>query len=146
MAVGTRAVITRAASLADGRWILVVEGEARLRIGEWLSEDPYPSALVEEWPTAVGPVDPTLWRRAEQSVRRTRGLLSESGSAPALSADVAFHHDPEVAAWQICAEAPLTTFDAQRLLSCDGATERLVLLIELTDAVEQDLHHLLSSE
>jgi hypothetical protein len=132
--------------LADGRWILVVEGEARLRIGEWLSEEPYPTAMVQEWPTPAAPADPALWHRAEQSVRRARGLLAESGAAPALSADVAFHHDPEVAAWQICAEAPLTTFDAQRLLSCDGAAERLALLVELTDAVEQDLHQLLSSE
>ncbi|HWE65060.1 MAG TPA: LON peptidase substrate-binding domain-containing protein [Acidimicrobiales bacterium] len=145
MAVGTRAVITRAAALADGRWLLLVQGESRVRIGQWLADDPYPLAVVEEWPDPAPSVEPALLRRAVQSVRRTRGLLTESGSASALSAEVTFDQDPEVASWQICAEAPLSAFDGQRLLSVEGTGERLELLIELTEAVEQDLRRMLSS-
>jgi hypothetical protein len=145
MAVGTRAVITRAAALADGRWLLLVQGESRVRIGQWLADDPYPFAVVEEWPDLAPSVEPALLRRAVQSVRRTRGLLTESGSASALSAEVTFDQDPEVASWQICAEAPLSAFDGQRLLSVEGTGERLELLIELTEAVEQDLRRMLSS-
>jgi Lon protease-like protein len=110
-----------------------------------LAEDPYPLATVEEWSPRVEAVDESLLHRAEQSVRRTRGLLSESGATSALSAETHFDPDPEVASWQVCSEAPLNTMDAQRLLSTNGTLERLELLIELTEAMEQDLHRMLAS-
>jgi Lon protease-like protein len=145
MAVGTRAVITKAAALSDGRWLLMVQGDVRIRVGEWLDDDPYPLAMVEEWSPQIDDVAASMVRRAEQSVRRTRGLLSESGASAALSAETRFDRDPDVASWQICAEAPLNMMDAQRLLSTNGTLERLALLIELTEAMEQDLHRMLAS-
>jgi hypothetical protein len=36
-------------------------------------------------------------------------------------------------------------FDAQRVLSAPGTAERLRLLLELTEAMEQDLHRMLAS-
>ena len=128
MAVGTRAVITKAAALSDGRWLLIVRGDVRIRVGEWLDDDPYPLAMVEEWAPRVEAVGSDLLQRAEQSVRRTRGLLSESGATSALPAETQFDDDPEVASWQLCTEAPLTMFDAQRVLSAPGTAERLELL------------------
>jgi len=145
MAVGTRAVITKAAALSDGRWLLIVQGELRIRVGEWLADDPYPLAMVEEWPSQVDVTSPSVLRRAEQSVRRTRGLLSESGATSALAAETQFDADPEVASWQICSEAPLNMMDAQRVLCATSTLERLELLIALTEAMEQDLHRMLAS-
>jgi Lon protease-like protein len=145
MAVGTRAVITKAAALSDGRWMLLVQGDVRIRVGQWLDDDPYPQAMVEEWAPRVDDVPPSLLQRAEQSVRRTRGLLSESGATSALPAETSFDDDPEVASWQICGEAPLNMMDAQRVLSAQGTADRLELLIELTEAMELDLHRMLAS-
>jgi Lon protease-like protein len=145
MAVGTRAVITQAAALSDGRWMLMVQGDVRIRVGKWLTDDPYPLAMVEEWSPRIDDVAPSLLRRAEQCVRRTRGLLSESGATSALPAETRFDDDPDVASWQICSEAPLNMIDAQRVLSAPGTTDRLELLIELTEAMELDLHRMLSS-
>ena len=53
---------------------------------------------------------------------------------------------PEVAAWQLCAAAPLNAYDAQRLLAADGAPERLRLLAELMEELELDLHRMLRAE
>jgi len=145
MAVGTRAIITKAAALSDGRWLLIVQGDVRIRVGEWLADDPYPLAMVEEWLPQVDDVAPSLLHRAEQAVRRTRGLLSESGATSALPAETTFDRDPDVASWQICTEAPLNMMDAQRVLSTNGTSERLELLLELTEAMEHDLHRMLAS-
>jgi uncharacterized protein len=145
MGVGTRAVITKAVELSDGRWLLTVRGEVRIRVGEWVADDPYPLALVEEWAPQVERVEPSVLRRAELGVRRTRGLLSESGAAAALPAETPFDPDPDVASWQLCAEAPLNAMDAQRVLSAPGTRERLELLVELTEALEQDLHRMLAA-
>ncbi len=144
MALGTRAVITNAASLSDGRSLVLVRGEVRIRIAEWLPEEPYPLALVEEWGPGDDPVDAGVLQRAIESVRHTRGLLSETRSVPALSPDVQFDEDPEVASWQICAEAPLSAMDAHQVLSVEGSTARLVLLIEHAEALGQDLRRMLA--
>jgi uncharacterized protein len=145
MSVGTQAVITRAATLPDGRSLLMVRGEISIRIMEWLPDDPYPLAMVEELGSSSGEVDDALLQHAIQTVRRTRGLLSESGHAPALSPDVHYDDDPEVAGWQICAQAPLNMMDAHQLLTAAGTMARLALLVELTEAIEQDLRRMMST-
>ena len=43
MTVGTRAVITHAASLADGRSLMMVRGEARIEVVDWLAGRPLPA-------------------------------------------------------------------------------------------------------
>jgi Lon protease-like protein len=145
MAVGTRAVITKAASLSEGRWLMVVQGDICIRVEEWLPDDPYPLAMVTEWRPDVEIVADAVVQRAERSVRRTRGLLSEIGQTSALSSDTEFDPDPDVASWQLCAEAPLNAYDAQRVLSASGTAERLEMLISLTEELEQDLHRMLAS-
>ena len=42
--VGTRARIVDAEELDDGRWVMAVVGEARVRIQRWLPDDQYPWA------------------------------------------------------------------------------------------------------
>jgi Lon protease-like protein len=145
MAVGTLAVITQAAALADGRSLMMVRGEGRIKVVDWLTEDPYPQALVEELPSPVEPVDGDTLQRAVLGVRRTRGLLSEAGTNPGLPADVRYDDDPEVACWQLCAHAPLNMIDAQQLLAVSGTMARCTLLIEFIDAMEQDLRRMLAS-
>jgi uncharacterized protein len=147
--LGTRGVITKSVELPDGRWVLQIEGEARIQVDEWLPDDPYPVALVREVGTAPGPGDAgPLVGAAGQRVRRARALLAEPGGAPPLPAEQALDGggDSEVAAWQLCAAAPLNAYDAQRLLAADGAPERLRLLAELMEDLELDLHRMLRAE
>jgi Lon protease-like protein len=142
--VGTQVVITKSTEMADGRWLMLVEGERPIRIAEWLPDDPYPMARVSDFTSSGMTLDPQLVPLAEQCVRRTRGLLSESGAAAAMSASVVLSDDPEVACWQLCAESPLSAYDAQRLLSTQEVTERLHLLLSLTEGIEEDLRRLLA--
>ncbi len=152
--LGTRGVITEAIELADGRWVLEVQGEARIEVTEWLPDDPYPVALVaahepEPDPRAVPPAEdlgPAL-AAAVQRVRRTRAVLAEHGGAPPLPPELAFDDaDTEVASWQLCAVAPVSAYDAQRLLAAGGVAQRLGLLVELMTELELDLHRMLRAE
>jgi hypothetical protein len=147
--LGTRGVITQAVELPDGRWVLEIEGEARIAVEEWLPDDPYPVALVRDAaPTPVPGDAAPLVGAAGQRVRRARALLAEQGGAPPLAPDLALDGggDAERAAWQLCAVAPLSAYDAQRLLAADGAPERLRLLAELMEELELDLHRMLRAE
>jgi Lon protease-like protein len=82
-ALGTRGVITEAAELPDGRWVLEIEGEALIEVEEWLPDDPYPVALVRTVAPVEGAEDlAPLVGAAGQRVRRARALLAEHGGAP----------------------------------------------------------------
>lgn len=146
---GTRGVITEASELPDGRWVLVVEGESLITVDEWLPDDPYPVALVRDVEPEPGVGDATpLVIAAGQRVRRARALLAEQGGAPPLPPDLVLDGagDSEAASWHLCAAAPLTAYDAQRLLSAAGTPERLRLLAELMEDLELDLHRMLRAE
>ena len=148
-ALGTRGVITEAAELPDGRWVLVIEGEALIEVEEWLPDDPYPVALVRAVTAGAGAQDAApLVGAAGQRVRRARARLAEQGGAPPLPPGLALDGggDVDLAAWQLCAVAPLSAYDAQRLLAADGAAGRLRLLAALMEELELDLHRMLGAE
>lgn len=121
---GTVARIVAEAGLSGGRWALLTRGTRRIRVATWLPDDPYPVALVEEL-AAEDPPPPDLLRRAEREVRRSLALASELGVAGTAPAAVELDAHPEVAAWQLCAVAPLGPFDRQELLETSGPAERL---------------------
>ncbi len=147
-------MIVRAAELPDGRWVLEVRGEAPIEIEAWLADDPYPVALVSETRTEPDEDGPrrdegaALLEAATLRVRRARALLAEQGGAPPLPPDLALDGggDPRAASWQLCAAAPVSAYDAQRLLAAEGVAARASLLVELMDDLERDLQRMLASE
>lgn len=136
--IGTVAHLEQAASLPDGRWVLVARGGRRFAVDGWLPDDPYPLATVcdlDEGP----PPPPSVLAEARGAVLRARTLLSELGEAPALGPGAwdgaATDHE---AGWRVCAEAPLSAFDRQRLLEEPDAAARLALVTELATELGDD--------
>ena len=127
--LGTVARIVRAEHSPDGRWFILAAGSNRFRVVDWLPDDPYPLADIEElpaeeWPGGAG----GQLQAAETEVRRAIALAGELGEAAALPE---LSGDPVVASWQLCNAAPLGAFDRQRLLVTDNVGERLMLLAKL---------------
>ena len=144
---GTVARIIHAGELPDGRWLLNAVGTRRIEVTEWLLDDPYPIALVDdrpdpEWP---GGAADDLLRSAEQLVRRTLALTAELGEA-APPATIALADDPKVAGWQLIAVAPLGPFDKQKLLEVDDHAERVRLLAAMAEEEQAVLAYRLSGE
>jgi Lon protease-like protein len=125
---GTRARITDAVRLDDGRWVLGTVGTARVRVREWLPDDPYPQADVDVLADpAPAPEAAELVAGAAARLRRALALWSELGEAgPPATFDVAA--DPVEAAYQLASLAPIGPADAQRVLECETTEERLVRL------------------
>lgn len=129
--IGTVARLIQVAELDDGRYALVTVGTRRLRVSEWLPDDPYPRADVEDWPDEdeVGD-DAVLDDRvaaAWSRVRRINAMAAELGDAHA-DATLEISADPLVASYHLSALAPLGPADQQRLLAASGPSERLDLL------------------
>ncbi|MDP1803954.1 MAG: LON peptidase substrate-binding domain-containing protein [Acidimicrobiales bacterium] len=131
--VGTRAVIADAVELDDGRWILILVGEDRVRVLRWLPDDPYPRA--EVMPCDDAPAGPEARGRRDDLERVLRLVLAQkaelgegAGAGPAeISAD------PATATWLAVGLAPLGPLDAQRVLGTDGEAERLEMVVALLE-------------
>jgi Lon protease-like protein len=136
--VGTEARIVEAAALPDGRWILVLVGERRIRVQRWLPEEPYPRAEVVtlEDPDA-GPAT------AADALIARDGLIERIGKALALKTELGewsgdepvpdLAADPALATWQAAGLGLIGPADGQRLLETDGVDNRLRLLASLLD-------------
>jgi len=136
-AVATVARIEAATELADGRWVLVAVGTRRVEVVEWLPDDPYPLALVDDrpelpWPAGAGAGARDSFTTAESAVLRTLELAAQAGD-PVAPGPFEWSEDPEVAAWQLVAVAPLGSLDKQRLLAIDDPGERLRRLTVLAE-------------
>lgn len=134
--VGTMARILQAEELEDGRWLVVGLGVQRVRVARWLDDDPYPRALVDD--LADDGADATLPPGITGRLRRVLAMHAELGFA-GVPATLEIEDDPAVAAWQIAVAAPLTPFDAQRVLAAPGSAARLALLDELLEDLEEVL-------
>lgn len=128
--VGTVARIAEAGELPDGRWALATFGVRRIRVVEWLPDEPWPRALVEDFPDEPA-ADPALaasrWSALRSGVRRALGLAAELGEAPA-AATIELAEDPALGTFQAAAVTPLGPADEQRVLATAGVDARLDLL------------------
>ncbi|MBW3664059.1 MAG: LON peptidase substrate-binding domain-containing protein [Actinobacteria bacterium] len=139
---GTLVRTLDAEELPDGRWVVAAVGVQRLRVLEWLDDDPYPRAeieLLEDRPAASEEADrvPQLQARLEQVLDLHRQV---GGGVPDV--DTTLAPDPVVATWQAAALAPLQQLDRQQLLGIDVPAARLDRVLSLLDDTEQLLQAL----
>ena len=134
---GTVARILDAAELPDGRWALATAGVRRIRVLEWLPDDPYPLAVVEDWPDPE-PTDGYADTLAQclTLLRRALALAAEAGDATA-PATIELTDDPVLAGYQASAVAPLGPLDRQALLVAASPDDRVAQLADLlADAID----------
>ncbi len=147
--VGTLTEIVQAAELADGRYVLVTAGRHRVRVVEWLDDDPYPRALVQRAVDTFGVVpddaDAAGLRDAlHRELVRVLALRAELGSPIGQLGDLTLDADPVRASFQAAGAAALNPLDAQRLLELDDARERLEQLHRILADEADVLRHRLS--
>ncbi|MDW3179425.1 MAG: LON peptidase substrate-binding domain-containing protein [Acidimicrobiia bacterium] len=125
--VATRVEILQAEEFEDGRWAVVTAGVERLDILEWLSDDPYPRAIV-----APRPVDDdggASLDDLQDLLLATIELAARSvGVDPPESLD--FSNDPQTRLDQLSALSPLTEFDRQKVLEARTTSRQIALLSE----------------
>jgi Lon protease-like protein len=136
VATGT---VARVADLdtADEAVLMIAQGAVRFEVREWLADDPYPKALVQDLPEPEW--DPALRPRlaeAEALVRRVLKRLAEEDLSP-WPADVGLDEDPSAAAWQLAAIAPLNALDQLELLRAGSYERLLTRLVEMVTEVDE---------
>lgn len=128
--VGTVAQIIQAEVAEDGRWTVVAVGARRVRVHEWLDDDPYPRADLVDWPDDIDRADNAdlekLYRQQVSALRRVLAMTAELG----LPADptVEVSDDPLLGSYHLSLLAPIGALDRQRLLAANGPRDRIVRL------------------
>ena len=143
--VGTLVTIDMAAPFDDGRWLLATRGIERIRVIEWLEDDPYPRARVERYPSEELLDRTEILGQAAAAVRRLRMLLSELDRGPCTSLELGLGDDPTDAAWMAWALAPITQHDSQSLLEETDPSSRLEALLALACHRIRDIEDLLAN-
>ena len=149
-AVGTMARIVQVAAVDTARYAVVAVGTHRIRVVEWLPDDPYPRAWVEEWPD----VWPDEWPTADGAaatidelavrVRRVGALAVELGD-PVRELGTELSDDVLLASHQLVQLAPLGDADRYDLLAAPRPLIRLAMLDERLDEIEQILRFRLAA-
>ncbi len=109
--VGVAARMVQVAQLADDRFAVVAVGTRRVRVIEWLPDDPYPRAVVEDWPDEAGDeVDLAL---VDDVTRRSQQFLDDEPPT---------EHDG--GAFAIAERVPIGAADRYKVLCATSAAER----------------------
>lgn len=134
--LGCVAGIAEARELPTGEFLLVCVGMERIRVVEWLPDDPAPAAVVEAWPDPRPEATEAeaVWG-LEGSFRSVLGLAARLGSSVPIDAPLS--DDALEAAYEMATLAPFGPLDRQRVLGAPDLGARALALGDLL--AEQDL-------
>lgn len=145
--IGTVARIVLDNEIGGGRRELECIAEERIRVVEWLPDDPYPRAEVEPWPdTELGEDDEPLdFSRLTGPLGKLYGLLDRltGGQAPAPPSAAELPENPGDRLFALARYVPMGDADRYALLAAPGPAERFELMLTTisaaTDLVEWKL-------
>ena len=130
--IGTVARIVQIEA-SEGYIALVAEGQRRVRVDEWLDDDPHPRADVTELDALVWDDELLLSLvAAEDTVRGALATLDDENGWPA---GVELTDEPVARAWQLAGIAPLGPLDQVELLRSRTMAELLDGIMSRTDAL-----------
>jgi hypothetical protein len=140
--VGTVARITECVDLAgSGRFMLRCRTGERIRVCDWLPDDPYPRAMVQAWPDEPG--EPVTADQLEELEDRVMALFERIAAARnvllpdravVLGSD-ADSVDPGLRLYALASRVPIGPADRYSVLAAPSAAERLAALGDGVDSV-----------
>ncbi len=140
--VGTVARITECVDLAgSGRFMLRCRTGERIRVCDWLPDDPYPRAMVQTWPDEPG--EPVTAGQLEELEDRVMALFERIAAARNFSlaersvvlgtdADIV---DAGMRLYALASRIPIGVADRYSVLAAPSAAKRLAVLSEAVDSV-----------
>ena len=141
-AVGTVARITECVDIAgSGRFLLRCQTGERIRVWEWLPDDPYPRAIVQAWPDEPG--EAVSAGQLEELGDRAMALFERLATAKdlplpdredVLGADNGIE-DPGEWLYALASRIPIGPADRYAVLAAPTAAERLAAMTEALDSV-----------
>jgi len=136
--VGVVAEILQVAPLDGNRFALVTVGTRRLRVVNWLADDPYPRAEVDDWPDGDGNCSDERIAATAALARRCAALAVEMGDQ-SMVPDGDLTGDASVDTFRLAALSPFGPADQYAVLCATNPVQRLDVIDALLDGVEEGL-------
>lgn len=138
--VGTLAGIVGHADAGAGRYTLRCRIGERIRVLDWLPDDPYPRARVQVWPDEPGPpVTPAQFLDVEDRVWGLFERIAEVRGARLPDREVMFDYggvdDSAKLLYALATRVPMGPADKYAVLAAPSAADRLAALLEAADSV-----------
>jgi uncharacterized protein len=146
--VGTLARIVEYAEQGGGQYALRCRAGERIRVREWLPDDPYPRATVEVWPDEPGDaVTDSRFAELEDRVIALFERIAQVRDIQLPERDVMLNYgdarDAGERLYALASRIPIGAADRYAVLAAPSAADRLVALREavesLTEMVEFQL-------
>ncbi len=147
--VGVLAGIAEHADLGSGRYALHCRTGERIRVGEWLPDDPYPRATVRTWPDEPGePVTDAQFLEVEDRVMALFERIADVRGVELPGRDVLLAvpdtDDAGKRLYALAARIPIGVADRYAVLSAPSASDRLAALREAVEALTEMVEFQLS--
>ncbi len=147
--VGVLVRIAEHEDYGDGKYRLRCPVSERIRVVEWLSDDPYPRAVIEAWPdepgligaAEIGDLEDRIWALFER-IADARGL-SLGGRETLL--DPGMPDEPGERLYALAARIPMGAADRYAVLAAPSPILRLVAMREAVETVAAMVEFQLSS-
>ncbi|MBB2989349.1 hypothetical protein FHR72_000812 [Mycolicibacterium iranicum] len=138
--VGALARIAEYADLGEGRYRMKCVMGERIRVVEWLPDDPYPRAVIEVWPDETGAaVDVEAIRDIEDRMVGLFERIAAARGAQVNARDIVAGADDsgDAAQWlyALTARLPMGQADRYAILAAPTVAERVTALSEAVDTV-----------
>lgn len=150
---GDVGVLTRITSSQDhgmGRYALRALAIDRIRVREWMVDDPYPRAVVEHWPDEPSPAQDAEIAQAAVRIRTLyervaakRGARLKSG---ALELDSDSTADPARHVYALAGQLPMGQADRYSMLAAPTLAQRILVLTDAIETVEAKVAFQLSGD
>ncbi len=115
----------------DGNWTLITTVKHRIKIKEWLGDDPFPRAIVEAWPDADGPTPPDSDIASLISEFEALTAAAQPTESQVQVPTVDVRDGATKAVWRIASLTPVGPLDLQEILSAETLEQRFGLLHEM---------------
>lgn len=141
--IGAMARITECNELGGGRYLLRCLVGERIRVQEWLPDDPYPQAVVTDWPDESGkPVSDSQFRAVEdrifalhKRIASARGSWFMASRNQLLGGRRLRSLEPGQRLYSLACRVPMGEADRYAVLSAPSVADRLAALTEAVDTV-----------
>lgn len=138
--VGALARIAECTDMGSGRYRLRCAMGKRIRVLEWLPDDPYPRAVVDVWDDESGdPVDVAAIRDIEDRMVALFERIATVRGAEVNARDIVRGADEsgDIATWlyTLTARLPMGQADRYAVLAAPTLADRVIALSEAVDTV-----------
>lgn len=146
--VGVLCRIVECTDEGADRYSLRCRTGERIRVSQWLTDDPYPRASVQPWPDDAGDtVTPAQLVDVEDRMMALFERIAEARGTALPECEVLLGSDEDDAGqrlYTLASRIPIGAADRYAVLSAPSAADRLVALREAVDAIAEMVEFQLS--